>query len=153
MSSDKRFFYGVAEFHPMFQDELRNRGVQLILRDDPVGAHQSSEDHVVCAVRYPESRHSDVLGLCSISGGAVAVEVQLVDHEMDLIGGPASLGAAQIEALSNFHQYGLEAASTEAERAHHERVLERLKTAWGRSLRLVERQPDEARATDPGMAG
>lgn len=153
MSADKRFYYGVVTTHPMFLDELRDRGVQLILRSGAAVLRPLDDDSETYTARYPESRHADVQALCSSSGGAVAADVQLVDHDVDLTDGAPANGVGRIQALSSFHQYGLAAASSDSERQLHECALERLKTAWGRSMRLVERQPDDARSSDLGMIG
>ena len=153
MSIDKRYYYGRVTTPSMFLDELQDRGVRLILQPGDADLRPHDDECSTYAARYPESRHADVQALCSSSGGAVATDVQLVDHDVDLSECASVSGAGRIQALSCFHQYGLAAASTDSERQLHERSLERLKTAWGRSMRLVERQPEETRSSDLGMIG
>ncbi|CAE6793262.1 hypothetical protein R70006_04948 [Paraburkholderia domus] len=133
------YFYGKATIHPVFLDELRRCGVEFA-RPDEVLARQSEADAVHLRIRYPSTVHGEVLQLSAYSSAEIRIDALPVDADGRIAEAVAGGAAQRHAALAYFHEYGLEAATTDAQRDGHRRALDRLGSAWSRSIRQTVRE-------------
>ncbi|WP_232451989.1 hypothetical protein [Burkholderia ubonensis] len=122
--------------HPIFIDELRACGVEIAESGTQIDLLlREGIEHIRIHIRFAQSNQPAVAQLVSQCGGAIEIAVLPVDVSVSPLAEPANGGVHKAAALTFFHEYGLIASNSHAQREVHARALERLSVSWTRSIR------------------